>query len=268
MSGALVPHLPAYAREALTQFLARHAVGTKGVVVGLSGGIDSAVVARLAKDALGPERVLTVLLPDEGPSRRLVEESEGYARVLGVRSRLVPIQGIVDAARAALAPFDDPTGLGNLSARVRMMVLYGIARETGCLVAGTGNKSELLLGYFTKHGDGGVDLLPIGDLYKTEVFELAETLGLPEAVRRRVPTAGFWEGQTDEGELGLEYRSLDRILKGIEALRSDGEIVALTGLPEAAVRTVRARVLAFRHKRRLPPIPKLGLRTVGIDWRD
>jgi NAD+ synthase len=135
-------------------------------------------------------------------------------------------------------------------------------------VLGTGNKSEILLGYFTKYGDGGVDLLPLGDLYKTQVWALAEQLGLPEPIRSRPPTAGLYEGQTDEAELGLPYRDLDRILHGLEGLRSVEEIADATGLPLAAVRAIELRVAANRHKRRSAPIPKIGLRTVGIDWRD
>ena len=149
-----------------------------------------------------------------------------------------------------------------------MTVLYAVARERQLLVAGTGNKSELLLGYFTKYGDGGVDLLPIGDLYKTDVRAIAEELGLPSAVRARPPTAGLWEGQTDEDELGISYADLDPILNGIEQLRPPEEIASATGVPLDRVREIEARVLEFRHKRRMPPVPKVRLRTIGIDWRE
>ena len=171
--------------------------------MGLSGGVDSALCARLARDALGAAAVLGVALPDEGPSKDSVEEAIAYARSIGIAARTVPVGPIVDAVRAQLPTLTDPIDVGNATARVRMIVLYAIAREAGWRVLGTGNKSEILLGYFTKYGDGGVDLSPIGDLYKTEVWELAERLGLPESIRTRVPTAGFWLGQTDEAELGL-----------------------------------------------------------------
>ena len=267
---SLVPRLPAHAVSTVHQFLRAHALanGLEGVVVGLSGGIDSALVARLAVDALGPTRVFGVLLPDARYPSELRTETEAYARSLGIASRVVEIEPAVEAFRALLPDVRDRVALGNVAARVRMIVWYALARERRALVAGAGNKSELLLGYFTKYGDGGVDLLPIGDLYKTEVWELAEALGIPEPIRTRAPTAGLWEGQTDEEELGLPYRTIDRILRGLEELRGAAEIARRTGIPEAAVDAIGRRVQANRHKRRTPPIPKLSLRTVGIDWRD
>lgn len=238
------------------------------MVLGLSGGVDSALCARLARDAIGAGSVLGVALPDGGPSSETVDDAVTFGRSIGIETRVVPVGPIVGAVRAQLPELREPLDVGNATARVRMAVLYAIARPRGRRVLGTGNKSELLLGYFTKYGDGGVDLLPIGDLYKTEVWELAERLDLPEAIRSRVPTAGFWPGQTDEVEIGLPYREVDRILRGLEELRPLEEIAQLTGQPIDTVRSLAARVLAFRHKRRLPPIPKLSLRTVGIDWRD
>jgi NAD+ synthase len=212
--------------------------------------------------------VIGVLLPDEGPSKALVPETIAYAHDLGIASTVISVAPVVRSVREIFPAIRDPVGLGNITARVRMTVLYCLARERSRRVMGTGNKSELLLGYFTKYGDGGADLLPIGDLYKTEVWALAEALGLPESVRTRVPTAGFWEGQTDEAELGLAYREIDRILRGLEELRTPAEISALTGQTVETVERVARRVEANRHKRRLPPIPKIGLRTIGIDWRD
>jgi NAD+ synthase len=261
---------PPGAAETIGRFLRAHALGDgrEGLVVGLSGGVDSALVARLARDALGAAHVLGVLLPDGGVSAELVAETEGYARSLGIEVRTIPIDPVERAFGAALPEISDRVSLGNTKSRIRMTIDYALARERRRLVAGTGNKSELLLGYFTKYGDGGVDLLPIGDLYKGEVWGLAEELGIPEEIRRRTPTAGFWEGQTDEGELGMSYADVDRVLRALERLVPEPEIVAATGLPAAKVHELLARVEMYRHKRRLPPIPKLGLRTVGIDWRD
>jgi NAD+ synthase len=270
VSEALVPKLPSHARSTIEQFLRAHALGEgkDGVVVGLSGGIDSALTARLAVDALGAAQVLGVLLPDAAFPPALIPETVEYARSLGIESRTIPIDPIERAFADALPGPNDLVTIGNTKARIRMVLLYAIARGRRRLVAGTGNKSELLLGYFTKYGDGGVDLLPIGDLYKTEVRALASELALPEAIRARPPTAGLWDGQTDEEELGAPYEVVDRILRGLEELRSEAEIASATGLPPARVRDIARRVHESRHKRRPAPVAKVGLRTVGIDWRE
>jgi NAD+ synthase len=162
----------------------------------------------------------------------------------------------------------DKRAKGNVKARLRMAALYAEAARRGALVLGTGNKSELLTGYFTKWGDGGCDLLPIGDLYKTQVRALAQDIEIPGAIIRKTPSAGLWPGQTDEGELGIGYDELDQVLLGLELKMDDREIVRRTKLPAQEVAMVRARVESTSHKRRLPPVCKLGLRTVGIDWRE
>ncbi|MCI4364835.1 MAG: NAD+ synthase [Thermoplasmata archaeon] len=266
----LTPHLPKHAESTIHQFLRAHALppAAEGVVVGLSGGIDSALCARLARDALGADRVLGILLPAAGFSDSLRQETEGYADRLGIAHRTLSVEEMDQRFRALVPEVTDRVTLGNAVARLRMVVLYTVARETHRLVLGTGNKSELLLGYFTKYGDGGTDLLPIGDLYKTEVRALAAELGLPGPILDRPPTAGFWEGQTDEGELGSSYQDLDRILHGLEQLLRAEEIAERSGISLETVRRVLERVATSRHKRRLPPVAKVGLRTVGLDWRE
>ncbi|MCI4334435.1 MAG: NAD+ synthase [Thermoplasmata archaeon] len=256
--------------ESIARFLRAHVAEAhaKGVVLGLSGGIDSALTLRLSADALGPSRVVGVLQPDAAYPAELLEETLGIARSLSVETVVLPIDPVEGAFVALVGAGLDPTGRGNLKARIRMTVLYAEARRRLSLVLGTGNKSELLTGYFTKYGDGGVDLLPLGDLYKTEVRDLAAQLGLPASIAARAPTAGLWPGQTDEGELGITYELLDRILRGMEELRSPADIARLTGADLAQIEEVAHRVALNRHKRRLPPIPKLSLRTVGVDWRD
>lgn len=266
----LLPRLPRHAQVTIHRFLRAHCheAHAHGVLLGLSGGIDSAVTARLCVDALGAKAVSAVLLPDRGYPSELLGETRSFAHDLGIESETIPIDGPEDAFRAVLGESTDLAGIGNVKARIRMALLYARARERGALVVGTGNKSEILLGYFTKWGDGGVDLLPLGDLYKTEVRELAALLSIPEPILLRAPTAGLWPGQTDEEELGHPYELLDRVLRGLEELRGEEEIAGLLGVPIESVHEISERVARYRHKRRTPPIPKLSLRTIGIDWRD
>ena len=266
----LSPRLPSHARETIHQFLRAHALAdpARGVVVGLSGGIDSALTVRLARDALGADRVLGVLLPDARFPPALLRETEEYATSLGIEHRTIPIAPGEAAVRSLVPELTDRVDLGNITARLRMVVSYAIARPRQYLVAGAGNKSELLVGYFTKYGDGGADLLPLGDLYKTEVRTLATQLELPWGFLERAPTAGLWEGQTDEAELGLRYDELDRILYGLEQMLDPEEIARRGDVPIEKVRSVEEKIRATRHKRRMPPIPKLSLRTVGLDWRE
>jgi NAD+ synthase len=267
---SLTVKLPPHAEETIRQFLRAYGEPPEsvGYVLGVSGGIDSALAARLARDAVGADRVLAVLMPGARFPSDLEQETRDYARSLGIEERVIRLDAVEAALDSLLPEPRDPVNEGNLQARLRMAILYWIARDSGRRVLGTGNKSEILLGYFTKYGDGGVDILPLGDLYKTQVRQLAEQLRLPEGFLRRVPTAGFWPGQTDEAELGHSYEELDRILLGLERLWKPAEIATALNLPRSVVDDVVARIAANRHKRRLPPIPKLSLRTVGIDWRD
>jgi NAD+ synthase len=162
----------------------------------------------------------------------------------------------------------DRVARGNLRARARMVVLYFVANTEDRVVMGTGNKSELLCGYFTRYGDGGVDFQPIGDLYKTQVRAMARHLGLPKKIIDRVPTAGLWPGQTDEGDLGISYDELDRILLGIELQMEPEGIAEKAGVPVEHVRRIEDLVAATAYKRKAPLVPKLGIRTLGLDWRE
>ena len=183
--------------------------------------------------------------------------------------RTLEIGSMVEAASRHLKiPKTDRIGLGNVKARVRMIAWYQVAHAEKRLVIGCGNKSEIALGYFSKFGDAGCDFLPIGDLYKTQVREMARHLGVPRKVLEQVPTAGLWPGQTDEGELGISYADLDRILLGIELQFQPEEIAERADVDVKQVLRVVRRVEANVHKRKVPLIPKIGIRTFGLDWRE
>jgi NAD+ synthase len=262
------PKLNPDAHKIITEFILGivNSAKAKGLVVGLSGGIDSAIVAKLGADALGKDRVLGIMLPAPGSDPKDLEDAKLVAKHLGIRTQTINIGPMVEAFVKALDPSEKEQA--NIKSRCRMVALHQRAMRSGYLVAGTGNKSELLVGYFTKYGDGGVDLLPIGDLYKTQVWALSKELGLPERIVKRVPTAGLWKGQTDEGELGITYEKLDSILFGIERGQTTTEISKTTKVPFKEVARVEAMIEKSQHKRKMPLIPKIGIRTLGIDWRE
>ncbi len=242
--------------------------GRKGVVLGLSGGVDSALVAKLCADAIGPQRISAVAMPD-GKGGKDLKDARKWAKELGMEFRVVGIGPIATALEKRLNAFGaDAIARGNLRARARMAVLYFIANTEDRVVMGTGNKSELLTGYFTLHGDGAADFLPIGDLYKTQVREMASYLALAPEILDKVPTAGLWPGQTDEGELGISYAELDRILLGIELQLEAEAISEKAGVPLDHVKYVQGLVAKSVHKRKMPLIPKVGVRTIGLDWRE
>jgi len=257
--------------DVILSFLRHHVKesGRRGVVVGMSGGLDSSVVAKLCADAVGPRNVLGLSLPEKPGPAQDARDAKAWAKQLGIGFRTIAIGPIVDAAAKGLKVRPrDRVGLGNVKARVRMIALYHAAREEDRLVIGTSNKSELAMGYTTKFGDAASDFDPIGDLYKTQVREMARHLGLPRAILGKVPTAGLWPGQTDEGELGMSYEDLDRILIGIELqLRSD-EIAERAGVDVKLVQRIERLVESNVHKRKMPLIPKVGIRTFGLDWRE
>jgi NAD+ synthase len=165
--------------------------------------------------------------------------------------------------------FDDPLKehIANIKARVRMILLYHEAIINHRLVCGASNKSELLTGYFTKYGDGGVDMQPIADLYKTQIYQLAQYLKIPKPLLIKPPTAGLWLGQTDEQELGMSYTILDQILHGLEMKYTKNQIAKEVNVSEEDVERIRQLRIRSQHKRRLPLVPKLGIRTSGLDWR-
>jgi len=184
--------------------------GAKGIVLGLSGGIDSAVVSALCKEAVGKDKLLVLFMPCNSNPRDL-KDARLVAAKLKLKSELVDLSCVYNNFLKVLPPAGG-LALGNLKPRLRMSTLYYFANKLNYLVCGTGNKSELLVGYFTKYGDGGVDILPIADLFKRQVRKLAEELKIPQGIITKPPTAGLWQGQTDEGEMGITYNELDDIL--------------------------------------------------------
>jgi NAD+ synthase len=186
----------------------------KGVVLGLSGGVDSSVVACLAKNSLSRKRVLALILPCHSQGEDL-EDAKLVAKIFGIRTQILDLSDIYDSLIKIL-PEAHKLARINLKPRLRMLTLYYFANKLNYLVCGTSNKTEITIGYFTKHGDGAADILPIGDLFKKQVRVLAEKLGIPGRIISKPPTAGLWSGQTDEGEIGLTYAELDDILERME----------------------------------------------------
>ena len=223
--------------------------GSKGAVIGLSGGIDSAVVVKLAVDALGPENVHAIFMPSAVTPEADYECVERLAKGWGINLETIGIQPAADAFASLLGGELTPLERGNITARCRMTVLYARAKSLNCIVLGTSNQSEYMMGYFTKYGDGGSDAAPIVGLYKTNVRHLARIIGVPEEIISKPPSAGLWEGQTDEGEMGITYESLDHVLHAIENGWTDAEISADVGVDVAQVAEIRARVKAMVHKR-------------------
>jgi NAD+ synthase len=240
--------------------------GFTRAVLGLSGGVDSAVVAALAANALGPENVLGILMPHRQSSAAATDDALAVVGATGIRHEKVDITPIVDGFLEA-AGATERVRSGNVMARARMIVLYDRSARDASLVLGTSNKTEIMLGYGTLHGDLASALNPIGDLYKTYLWQLAEHLGVPERIVRKAPTADLWEGQTDEAELGFTYREADRLLYlMVDERRSDEELAAAGFSPEF-VAGVRDRVRRFQFKRQPPVIAKVGQRTVNVDFR-
>ena len=249
--------------------------GFERAVVGLSGGIDSALVAYLVAEAIGPERLLCVMMPYRTSSPSSRADAEEVIRRLGCASELIDISPMVDGQFGSeTAPGTlGSEGLtasqlrrGNFMARMRMAVLYDRSVTWGGLVVGTGNKTETLIGYTTLFGDSACAFNPIGDLYKSQVRQLAADVGVPDAIIAKAPSADLWPGQTDESEAGFSYPELDRLLfLLVDKRRSPEELVArgfAAGLVTWAVRAVAGS----EFKRQVPPIAKLGPRTAGIDY--
>ena len=255
------------ARRVIAEFIRGQLrqAGFDRAVLGLSGGIDSALVAYLTAEAIGADKLLTVLMPYKTSSPASQSDAEEVVRRLGTPSELVDITPMVDGF---FGTESDASSLrrGNFMARQRMAVLYDRSVTWGGLVVGTGNKTESLIGYTTIFGDNACAFNPIGDLYKSQVRQLAAAMGVPDQIIRKAPSADLWPGQTDETEGGFDYPTLDRLLFWrIDKRRSIDEVVAL-GFPRETLERVDRMVAGAEFKRQVPPIAKLGPRTAGVDY--
>jgi NAD+ synthase len=255
------------ARHILTGFLQAEITraGYSRAILNLSGGIDSTLSCYLAAEALGPQNVLALRLPYQTSSAESLEHAQLVIDALGVQSLTIPIDGMVDALIERF-PEMNPVRRGNAMARARMIVLYDQSEAFHALPVGTGNKTEILLGYTTLYGDSANALNPIGDLYKTQVRQLARAMGVPEVIVQKAPTADLWVGQTDEGELGFTYDEVDKLLFLLVDQRYSPADCVEAGFSQAFVDQVVERVRRNHFKRILPPIAKLSNRTVGYDF--
>ncbi len=255
------------AKKILTGFIRTEITraGFQHGVINLSGGIDSALSCFLAAEALGPENVLAIRLPYRTSSPESLAHAQMVIDATGVQSITVDITSMVEPL---FARFPDMNNVrkGNIMARERMIVLYDQSEAFQGLAVGTGNKTEILLGYTTIYGDSAAALNPIGDLYKTQVRQLSRSLGVPEEIVSKAPSADLWVGQTDEGELGFSYEEVDQLLDLLVDERYTPEEAVDAGFPEPFVREVVRRIQRNHFKRVMPPIAKLSQRTIGYDF--
>ena len=240
--------------------------GLERAVIGLSGGIDSALVAYLTVEALGAERVHCIRMPYETSSADSLSDAQAVIDDLGCSHETVDITAMAKPF-FALDPKMDNVRMGNVMARLRMVVLYDRSAKLQSLVVGTGNKTEMLLGYSTLFGDSAYAINPIGDLYKTQVFALSQLVGVPDSILKKPPSADLWSGQTDEQELGFTYEEIDKLLYFmVDTRASDTELMEL-GFEETFIASIRRRMKSQQFKRMPAVIAKVGSRTINTDYR-
>jgi NAD+ synthase len=255
------------ARNILTNFIHTEIIrtGFQRAVIALSGGLDSALSCYLAVQALGAENVLAVRMPYRASSTDSLDHAELVIDELGISSVTIPITEMVEPLFERF-PEANQVRRGNAMARARMIVLYDQSEAFRGLVVGTSNKTEILLGYSTLYGDSACAINPLGDLYKTQVRQLARAMGIPAVIIDKPPSADLWQGQTDEDELGFTYAEVDQLLYLLVDQRYRPEECIETGFSTEFVQTVVDRIRRYHYKRVMPPVAKLSNRTVGYDF--
>jgi NAD+ synthase len=234
-------------------------------VIGVSGGVDSALSCFLTAEALGPENVLALHMPYDTTPDKATEHALEVIQISGVKHESFDIAPFVDPIFERI-PEADRIRQGNIMARMRMILLYDQSVEFNALVVGTSNKTEILLGYTTLYGDNACALSPLGDLFKTQIWQLADAVGVPEEIVRKAPSADLWAGQTDEDELGFTYARVDQLLYLLIDQRYSPEACVQAGFEQGFVAKVINRIRGTQFKRMQPPIAKLSNRTVGYDF--
>lgn len=244
--------------------------GAKGIVLGLSGGIDSCTTAALSALAIGGKNVLGLMLPEkETYNIQDIKHAEIITKKFGLKKEKVDITSTLETFYASIPNFDprDKLCKGNIKARTRMIYIYYYANKFNMLVCGSSDKSEIMMGYFTKWGDIAADISPIMDLYKTQVRRIAQHIGIPKEIIAKPSSPALWPGQLAETELGISYELLDLILYGLEHFMETKEIANQLSIKKAIVEKVKKRWLSMEHKRRMPLTAKIEYRTVGTDFR-
>lgn len=234
-------------------------------ILGLSGGLDSSVCAVIAAKALEPKNIIAMIMPCGDSFFEDVKDARELVQLLGIHSKTIDISPMVDSYFARY-PTDNRVLKGNKMARERMSILYDFSAREKALILGTSNKTELLLGYGTIHGDTACAINPLGDLFKTQIRQFAVYLGIPQRILKKEPTAGLWNGQTDEKELGFTYDKIDKILFQLVDKRITKEEIVTLGFNKDDVEKIIKMIKNSEFKRKLPPIPKLSERTIGHDF--
>jgi NAD+ synthase len=244
--------------------------GADGIVLGMSGGIDSGTVAAISSLAIGGSRVTGLMLPEkETYNSKDIDDAKVVAEKFGLETQVCDITPALEGFYETIPIFDqaDKLSKGNIKARTRMIYLYYYANKLNKIVCGSSDKSETMMGYFTKWGDVAADISPLMDLYKTQVRKLAEHMGIPPELAAKPSTPALWPNQLAETELGIKYETLDLILFGLERFMTIEEIAQQLSVKKPLVEKVKSRWLGVEHKRRLPLVPKVEYRTVGTDFR-